>query len=49
MAKKKKQFAKPPMTKNELQKWFATLDKFSGEALLKDGRKQPLTPKKKIF
>jgi hypothetical protein len=30
-------------------KWFAALDRFNTEPLMKDGRRQPRTPRRKIF
>jgi len=31
------------------QEWFAAMDRRSGEPFLKGGRKQPKTPKRRIF
>ena len=33
----------------DVEGWFARLDQFGGEPFLKSGRKQPKTPKRKIF
>ena len=31
------------------KEWFAAMDKIGGEPLLKNGRKQPRAPRRKIF
>jgi antitoxin VapB len=31
------------------REWFAAMDRVKGEPLLKDGRNQPRTPRRKIF
>lgn len=33
----------------DVTEWFARLDQFKGEPFMKAGRKQPKTPKRKIF
>jgi len=33
----------------DVEEWFAAMDRRSGEPFLKDGRKQPKTPKRRIF
>lgn len=37
-----------PMFSN-VKEWFAAMDGIGGDPLLKGGRKQPRTPKRKIF
>jgi antitoxin VapB len=31
------------------RKWFAAMDEFKGEQLLSKGRKQPRTPRRRVF
>jgi len=31
------------------KEWFAAMDRLGGDALLKEGRKQPRAPRRKIF
>jgi antitoxin VapB len=33
----------------DAQKWFAEMDRFDSEPFMKSGRKQPITPRRKIF
>ncbi|HEY2546125.1 MAG TPA: AbrB/MazE/SpoVT family DNA-binding domain-containing protein [Candidatus Acidoferrum sp.] len=33
----------------DVKEWFAAMDRHRGDALLKDGRNQPKTPKRRIF
>ncbi len=33
----------------DVAKWFAELDRAGGRSFMKEGRKQPVTPRRKIF
>ena len=33
----------------DVKEWFAAMDRIGGDPLLKEGRKQPRTPRRKIF
>lgn len=37
-----------PMFSN-VKEWFAAMDRRRGDSFLKDGRKQPKTPKRRLF